>query len=52
MISKESHVNRDSSLKMHNNACKLFLNFKTALYASALVIKLCFKQNYYHEAKG
>ena len=28
MTSKESHMNKNSSLKMHSNACKLFCKFK------------------------
>ena len=30
MMSKGTSVNRDSSLEMHSNAYKLFLNFKIA----------------------
>ena len=37
MTTKGTHVNRDSSLR---NAYKPFLNFKTALYCSGLVMKL------------
>ena len=44
--------------EMCSNAYKLFLIFKTALYSSALVMKLfnssrsCLNQNYYCEAEG
>ena len=59
MMSKGSHVNRYSSPEMLSNAYKLFLNFKMALYTSALVMKpfhssrmFVLRQNYYYLAQG
>ena len=37
MTAKESHVNRDSSLKMHSNAQKIFL-MAMAIYFGALIM--------------